>query len=210
MIKLLIADDHPIVREGLKQILKDDPNIVISGEAGDGEEALKKIRKEKYDVILLDISMPKKNAIEILDEVRKEKTQPRILILSIHSEEQYAIRALKAGAYGYLTKDSAPNELISAIKKISLGKKYISPSLTEKLVDNLGASLNKYPHEDLSSREYEIMLLLASGKRETDIASELFLSIKTVSTYKIRILKKMGMKNTSEIIYYAIKNRLIE
>lgn len=210
MIKLLIADDHPIVREGLKQILKDDPEIIVSGEANDGEEALRKIRKEKYDVILLDISMPKKNAIEVLDELREEKIQPRILILSIHSEEQYAIRALKAGAFGYLTKDSAPNELISAIRKISSGRRYISPALTEKLVDSLGTKANKYPHEDLSTREYQIMLMLASGKRETDIALQLFLSIKTVSTYKTRILKKMGMKNTSEIIYYAIKNKLIE
>jgi len=210
MIKLLIADDHPIVREGLKQILSASPDIVISGEASDGKEALNKIRKEKYDVVLLDISMPKKNGIEILDEIRKEKIKPRILILSIHSEEQYAIRALKAGAYGYLTKDSAPNELISAIKKISIGKKYVSPSLTEKLLDNLEVSLDKPPHEALSSREYQIMLLLASGKRVTEIATELFLNVKTVSTYKTRILKKMKMKNTFEIIYYAIKNRLIE
>lgn len=210
MIKLLIADDHPIVREGIKQILSDTPDIVISGEASDGDEVLEKIKKEKYDVVLLDISMPKKNGIEILDEVRRERLESRILILSIHSEEQYAIRALKAGAYGYLTKDSAPNELISAIKKISLGKKYISPSLTEKLVDNLGGDSDNPPHEVLSSREYQIMLLLASGKRVTDIASELFLSVKTVSTYKMRILKKMKMKSTFEIIYYAIKNRLIE
>jgi DNA-binding NarL/FixJ family response regulator len=210
MIKLLIADDHPIVREGLKQILKDDPDIVVLGEANDGKEALNKIRKEKYDVVLLDISMPKRNGVEILDEVRKEKVQPRILILSIHPEEQYAIRALRAGAYGYITKDSAPNELISAIKKISMGKKYISPSLAEKLVGNLGVSLDKTPHEVLSSREFQILLLLASGKRETEIATELFLSIKTVSTYKARILRKMKMKSTFEIIYYAIKNRLIE
>jgi len=210
MIKLLIADDHPIVREGLKQIIRNAPDIVISGEANDGIEVLNEIKKENYDVILLDISMPKKNGIEILDEIRKEKIKPRILILSIHSEEQYAIRALKAGAYGYLTKDSAPNELISAIKKISIGKKYVSPSLTEKLLDNLEVSLDKPPHEALSSREYQIMLLLASGKRVTEIATELFLNVKTVSTYKTRILKKMKMKNTFEIIYYAIKNRLIE
>jgi DNA-binding NarL/FixJ family response regulator len=210
MIKLLIADDHPIVREGLKQIIRNAPDIIISGEANDGIEVLSKIKKENYDVILLDISMPRKNGIEILNEIRKEKIKSRILILSIHPEEQYAMRALKAGAYGYLTKDSVPNELISAIKKVSMGEKYISLSLTEKLVDNLRVGLDKTPHEVLSNREYQVMLLLASGKSMQGIAKELFLSVKTVSTYKTRILKKMKMKNTFEIIYYAIKNKLIE
>lgn len=210
MIKLLIADDHPIVREGLKQIIRNAPDIIISGEANDGIEVLSKIKKENYDVILLDISMPRKNGIEILNEIRKEKIKSRILILSIHPEEQYAMRALKAGAYGYLTKDSVPNELISAIRKVSMGEKYISLSLAEKLVDNLRVGLDKTPHEVLSNREYQVMLLLASGKSMQGIAKELFLSVKTVSTYKTRILKKMKMKNTFEIIYYAIKNKLIE
>jgi len=210
MIKLLIADDHPIVREGLKQIIRNAPDIIISGEANDGIEVLSKIKKENYDVILLDISMPRKNGIEILNEIRKEKIKSRILILSIHPEEQYAMRALKAGAYGYLTKDSVPNELISAIRKVSMGEKYISLSLAEKLVDNLRVGLDKTPHEVLSNREYQVMLLLASGKSMQEIAKELFLSVKTVSTYKTRILKKMKMKNTFEIIYYAIKNKLIE
>jgi len=210
VIKLLIADDHPIVREGLKQILMDAPDIVISGEAKDGIEVLNKIKEENYDVILLDISMPRKDGIEVLNALRKEKVKPRVLILSIHPEEQYAIRTLKAGAYGYLTKDSAPNELISAIRKVSIGKKYISPFLAEELVDNLRVSLGKAPHETLSNREYQVMLLLASGKSMKEIAKELFLSIKTVSTYKTRILKKMKMKSTFKIIYYAIKNKLIE
>jgi len=210
VIKLLIADDHPIVREGLKQILMDAPDIVISGEAKDGMEVLNKIKEENYDVILLDISIPRKDGIEVLNALRKEKVKPRVLILSIHPEEQYAIRTLKAGAYGYLTKDSAPNELISAIRKVSIGKKYISPFLAEELVDNLRVSLGKAPHETLSNREYQVMLLLASGKSMKEIAKELFLSIKTVSTYKTRILKKMKMKSTFEIIYYAIKNKLIE
>ena len=210
MIKLLIADDHPIVREGLKQIIRNAPDIIISGEANDGIEAFSKIKKENYDVILLDISMPRKNGIEILNEIKKEKIKSRILILSIHPEEQYAIRALKAGAYGYLTKDSVPNELISAIRKVSMGEKYINLSLAEKLVDNLRVGLDKTPHEALSNREYQVMLMLASGKSMQEIAKELFLSVKTVSTYKTRILKKMKMKNTFEIIYYAIKNKLIE
>ncbi len=210
MIKLLIADDHPIVREGLKQIIRNAPDIIISGEANDGIEVLSKIKKENYDVILLDISMPRKNGIEILNEIRKEKIKSHILILSIHPEEQYAMRALKAGAYGYLTKDSVPNELISAIRKVSMGEKYISLSLAEKLVDNLRVGLDKTPHEVLSNREYQVMLLLASGKSMQEIAKELFLSVKTVSTYKTRILKKMKMKNTFEIIYYAIKNKLVE
>jgi len=210
MIKLLIADDHPVVREGLKQIIRNAPDIVISGEASDGIEALNKIKKENYDVVLLDISMPRKNGIEILNEIRKEKIKPRILILSIYSEEQYAIRALKTGAYGYLTKDNAPNELISAIRKVSSGEKYISPSLAEKLVDVLEVGFDKPFHEALSNREYQVMLLLASGKSMQEIAKELFLSIKTVSTYKTRILRKMKMKNTIEVIYYAIKNKLVE
>lgn len=210
MIKLLIADDHPIVREGLKQILRDAPDIVISGEAEDGIEVLNKIKKENYDVILLDISMPRKDGIEILNDLRKEKVKPRILILSIHPEEQYGIRALKAGAYGYLTKDNVPNELISAIRKVSRGEKYISPSLAEKLVDALKVGFDKPYHEALSNREYQVMFLLASGKSIQKIAKELFLSAKTVSTYKTRILGKMKIKNTYEIIYYAIKNRLIE
>lgn len=210
MIKLLIADDHPIVREGLKQIIRNAPDIIISGEANDGIEVLSKIKKENYDVILLDISMPRKNGIEILNEIRKEKIKSRILILSIHPEEQYAMRALKAGAYGYLTKDSVPNELISAIRKVSMGEKYISLSLAEKLVDALKVGFDKSSHEALSNREYQVMLLLASGKSMQEIAKELFLSVKTVSTYKTRILKKMKMKNTFEIIYYAIKNKLIE
>jgi DNA-binding NarL/FixJ family response regulator len=210
VIKLLIADDHPIVREGLKQILRDAPDIVISGEAEDGIEVLNKIKKENYDVILLDISMPRKDGIEILNEIRKEKIKPRILILSIHPEEQYGIRALKAGAYGYLTKDNVPNELISAIRKVSRGEKYISPSLAEKLVDALKVGFDKPYHEALSNREYQVMLLIASGKSMQEIAKELFLSVKTVSTYKTRILEKMKMKNTFEIIYYAIKNKLVE
>jgi len=210
VIKLLIADDHPIVREGLKQILRDAPDIVISGEAEDGIEVLNKIKKENYDVILLDISMPRKDGIEILNEIGKEKVKPRILILSIHPEEQYGIRALKAGAYGYLTKDNVPNELISAIRKVSRGEKYISPSLAEKLVDALKVGFDKPYHEALSNREYQVMLLLASGKSIQKIAKELFLSAKTVSTYKTRILEKMKIKNTYEIIYYAIKNKLVE
>jgi DNA-binding NarL/FixJ family response regulator len=210
MIKLLIADDHPIVREGLKQIIRNAPDIVISGEANDGIEVLNEIKKENYDVILLDISMPRKNGIEILNEIRKGKIKSRILILSIHPEEQYAMRALKAGAYGYLTKDNVPNELISAIRKVSMGEKYISLSLAEKLVDALKVGFDKPFHEALSNREYQVMLLLASGKSIQEIAKELFLSVKTVSTYKTRILEKMKMKNTFEIIYYAIKNRLIE
>lgn len=210
MIKLLIADDHPIVREGLKQIIRNAPDIVISGEANDGIEVLNEIKKENYDVILLDISMPRKNGIEILNEIRKEKIKSRILILSIHPEEQYAMRALKAGAYGYLTKDNVPNELISAIRKVSMGEKYISLSLADKLVDALKDGFDNHPHEALSNREYQVMLLLASGKSIQEIAKELFLSVKTVSTYKTRILEKMKMKNTFEIIYYAIKNRLIE
>jgi len=210
MIKLLIADDHPLVLEGLKQIIKQTSDIIVVDEACNGGEVLNKLEMNNYDVILLDFSMPQKNGIEILNEVKKKNVKTPILILSIHPEEIYAIRCLKAGAYGYLTKDSAPNELISAIRKVSMGEKYIRPSLAEKLVDALKVGFDEPFHGVLSNREYQAMLLLASGKSMQEIAEELFLSVKTVSTYKTRILKKMKMRNTFEIISYAIKNKLIE
>jgi DNA-binding NarL/FixJ family response regulator len=210
MIKLLIADDHPLVMEGLKQIIKQTSDIIVVDEACNGGEVLNKLEMNNYDVILLDFSMPQKNGIEILNEVKKKNVKTPILILSIHPEEIYAIRCLKAGAYGYLTKDSAPNELILAIRKVSMGEKYIRPSLAEKLVDALKVGFDESFHGVLSNREYQVMLLLASGKSMQEIAEELFLSVKTVSTYKTRILKKMKMRNTSEIISYAIKNKLVE
>jgi len=209
MIKILIADDHPIVRKGLKQILAETPNIVVAGEANNGAEVLTKVLKNEYDMVLLDISMPGRDGIDTLKELKDLKPNLPVLILSIHSEDQYAMRVLRAGAYGYLTKESAPEELISAIRTVSLGRKYISPSVAEKLVFNLDNNAEKRPHDKLSDREYQVMHMIASGKTVKEISEDLSLSVKTISTYRARILEKMKMKNIAELIRYAIKNGLV-
>jgi len=210
MIKILIADDHAVVRKGLKQILAETTDIVAADEAINGQEVLEKIRKNDYDIVMLDISMPGRNGLDILKQVKNEKPEMSVLILSMHPEEQYAVRALKAGASGYLTKDSAPDELILAIRKISQGRKYITSSLAERLAFYLEVDSEKPLHEALSDREYEVMRMIASGKTVKEIAEELFLSIKTISTYRSRIMEKMGMKNNTELVHYALKNRLLD
>ncbi len=208
-IRILIADDHPIVREGYKKILSDTPDMVVSDEAGNGQEVLNYIRKKDYDLILLDISMPGRSGLEILKELKTERPKLPVLILSIYPEEQYAVRAFRAGASGYLTKASAPNELISAIRKISQGGRYISSSMAEKLTYYLDIDSTKAPHEALSDREYQVMLMIASGKTVSEIAEELCLSVKTISTYRTHILEKMKMKNNAEITLYAVQNKLV-
>ncbi|MBM3157982.1 MAG: response regulator transcription factor [Chloroflexi bacterium] len=210
MIKVLIADDHAIVREGLKQIVADTPDITVAGEAKDGQEALAKIAKYNYDVVLLDISMPGMSGLDVLKQLRSIKPKLRVLMLSIYPEEQYAVRTLKAGASGYLTKESAPDELVAAIRKVSSGGNYISRSLGEKLVANLKRNDSKQPHEALSDREFQVMCMIASGKKGKEIAEELLLSVKTVSTYRRRVLDKLGIKNNSELIRYVMQNRLLE
>jgi len=210
MIKILIADDHPIVRQGFKQVLSETADLVVADEAGNGQEVLALVARKDYDVILLDTSMPGKNGLEVLKELRITNTKIPVLILSIYPEEQYAIRALKAGASGYLTKASAPEELISAIRKVSRGGKYISSSLAEKIAYELDGDAEKAPHDTLSDREYQILLMIASGKTVSDIADEMCLSVKTVSTYRSRILDKMKMKNNAELTTYAIRNKLVE
>ena len=210
MIKILIADDHAIVREGLKQIVADTSDMVVAGEAVDGREVLEQARKEDWDVILLDISMPGRGGIDTLKELRVEKPKLPVLVLSMYPEEQYAVRALKAGASGYLTKESAPEQLIAAIRKVSNGGKYISASLAENLAFHVEANSEKPLHETLSNREYQVMLMIASGKAVKEIAEELSLSVKTISTNRVRALRKMGMKNNSEITYYAIKHGLVK
>jgi len=209
MIKILVADDHTIVREGLKQIVGDVGDMMVADEAGNGQEALQKIREGDYDVILLDISMPGRSGLEVLKDIRAERPKLPVLILSMHSEEQYAVRALRAGASGYLTKASAPDELIGAIRKVSRGRKYVTASLAEKLALELDADTRKPPHEMLSDREYQVMLMLASGKAVKEIADELCLSVKTISTYRSRILEKMNMKKNAELTLYAIQNSLV-
>lgn len=210
MIKILIADDHPIVRKGLKQILEETTEMVVAGEASNAQEVLNKVLKEDFDIVLLDISMPGRSGLEILKEIKTLKPKLKVLILSIHPEEHYAERVLKAGASGYLTKESAPEELISAIRKVAQGRKYISPSFAERLVSTLDAETDKLPHERLSDREFEVLCMIASGKTITEIAEEMALSVKTISTYRSRILQKMNMKNNAELTYYVIKHNLLE
>jgi DNA-binding NarL/FixJ family response regulator len=210
MLRILIADDHPVFRQGLRQILNEASDMVVTDEVSDGLEVLGRVRAGCCDVILLDISLPGRNGIDILKQLKKERPKLPVLMLTMHPEEQYAIRALKAGASGYLTKESTPDELITAIRKVSAGGKYVSSSLAETLAYELGRMDEKAPHETLSDREYQIILLIASGKTVTEIAESLSLSIKTVSTYRSRILEKMRMKNNAELTYYAIKNQLVD
>ncbi len=210
MIKILIADDHTIVREGLKQILAETPDMVVSSEAKDGQEVLAKVAKNDYDVVLLDISMPGRSGLDVLKQLKIEHPKLPVLILSMYSEEQYAMRALRAGASGYMTKESAPDELIEAIRKVSRGRKYVSPSLAEKLAVSLELGDEKPPHEMLSDREYEVMSMIASGKTIKEIAEELSLSVKTISTYRTRILEKLNLKTNAAITHYAVQNRLVE
>lgn len=209
-MKVLIADDHAIVREGLKQIVMKMDEVSTVEETADGNEALTKIEKNKYDLVILDISMPGLSGLDILKTMKDRKEKASILILSMHPQEQYAIRALNLGASGYICKDSVYEELSSAIKKIAAGGKYVSSALAEKIVFDKKDDLNKLPHEKLSEREFQIMCMLAKGKTIKEIAGELFISDKTVSTYRMRLLEKMSMKSNAELTHYAINNNLIE
>ncbi len=210
MINILIADDHAIVRKGLKQILAETQDMVVAGEACNGFEVMEKVRNNHYDVLLLDISMPGKSGLDILKELKMENPKLPVLVLSMYPEEQYAVRVLRAGASGYLTKESAPEELVVAMRKVARGKKYVSPSLAEKLAVDLEVDASKPPHETLSDREYQVLCMIASGKTVGEIAEKLSLSAKTISTYRARILEKMNMKNSAELTHYAIQNKLVD
>jgi DNA-binding NarL/FixJ family response regulator len=210
MIKrILIADDHLVVRRGIRQILSDWSDSAVMDEACNGQEVLEKVHNNQYDLILLDISMPGRSGLEVLAQLKKDKPDQNILILSMHTEEQYAVRVMKAGASGYLTKESTPEELISAVERVSQGRKYVSSSLAEQLAFYLEAKTEKPPHELLSDREFEVLCLIAKGKTVTEIAEMLSLSIKTISTYRTRILEKMAMTNNAQLTHYAIKNNLV-
>lgn len=209
MIKVLIADDHPIVRQGLRQVLKETSDIIVAGEAGNGPETLDEVSRNDYDVVLLDISMPGRSGLDILRQLKIEKPDLRVLILSTYPEEQYAVRSLKDGAEGYLTKASVPDELVAAIRKAASGRKYVSSALAEKLAFDLNINNQKPLHETLSDREYQVMCMIASGKMAKEIAADLSLSVKTISTYRTRILEKMQMKSNAEITLYAIKQGLV-
>jgi two-component system invasion response regulator UvrY len=204
MIRVLITDDHPVVRRGIRQILEDDENIILIHEASDGKELLDKVTKQDYDVVLLDISLPGRSGIELISQVKKIRPRTAVLILSIHSEELYAIQALKFGASGYLTKSSAPEELLTAVYKISKGEKYISASLAERMAENLFSDTEKPFHLLLSPRELEVLQLFTDGKTVSQIAEDLSLSPKTISTYRERLLSKLRLKNTADLIRYGI------
>jgi two-component system, NarL family, invasion response regulator UvrY len=208
MIGILIADDHAIVRAGLKQLVIDHPQMAVIAEANTGSEALELIRKLSPNVVLLDISMPGRGGLEVLSDIKKEFPRLPVLILSVHPEEQYAIRALKAGASGYITKDTAPEELITAILKVSNGGRYITRSLAEQFLHLFDAE-NEPPHTTLSNREFQVFSLLAGGKTATEIANELSLSVKTLSTYRSRILEKLRLKNNAQLIHYAAQHHLL-
>lgn len=210
MIKVLIADDHAVVRSGLKQILAETKDIVVAGEATNGREALEKVRAQSWDVLVLDITMPGRSGLDILKDIRQTHRDLPVLVLSMHAEEQFATRMLKAGASGYLNKESAPDELVKAVRKVHAGGKYVSAAQAERMVSELTDDSDKLPHELLSDREYEILCLIASGKTPTEIAKELALSVKTVSTYRSRILEKMHLSTNAQLTHYAIKSGLVE
>lgn len=210
MIRVLIVDDHAIVRQGLRRILDETKDIRVGGEATNGVEALKKIRTEKWDVVLLDISMPEKNGIDTLKLILEGNSAAKVLMLSMYPEDQHAVRLLKGGASGYLTKDAAPEQLVDAIRKVMAGKKHISPVLAELLLHECGRDSGKPPHEMLSDREYQVLRLLGSGKKVSEIARILSLSVKTVSTYRVHILEKMKLKNNADLMMYVVENGLRE
>jgi len=209
MIEIMIADDHAIVRAGLKQRINDTKDIIVKDEASNGDEAFNKAIQNDYDVILLDLSMPGRNGLDIIKEVKNQKPKVKILVLTIHPEEQYAMRVLKAGASGYLTKESAPQELISAIRKVALSGRYISPSLAEKLVFEIEDKKEKSIYRTLSDREYQVLCMTATGAKLDNIAAELSISVKTVSSYRSRVLRKLNLHSTAELIRYAIDNQLV-
>jgi len=210
MIKVLIADDHAIVRQGLKQILADIPDMEVFGEAGSGDEALKFIRDAGWTIMLLDIAMPGKNVMELIKLAKQQSPHLPILILSMYPEDQYAIRMLRAGADGYLTKESAPEQLVAAIRKVAKGGKYISPTMTEKLIAELNSNQDVPLHATLTDREFQVFCGICAGKSITDLSQQMTLSVKTISTYRTRLMKKMNMSKNAEIIHYAFKNDLLD
>jgi DNA-binding NarL/FixJ family response regulator len=209
-MKILIADDHSVVREGLKQYVKGLEEVKLIEEAVDGNEAWTKIKNGSYDLVILDVSMPGMSGLDVLQKLKERNLKTRVLVLSVHPQEQYAIHAFKLGASGYISKDNAFEELTLAIKKIASGGRYVTSAFAEKLAFNGYDSDTRKPHEKLSEREFQVMVMLAKGKSVTEISKEISISDKTVSTYRARILEKMGMKKNAELTMYAIKNNLIE
>jgi DNA-binding NarL/FixJ family response regulator len=208
-MKILIVDDHAIVRAGLRQILAEAGDSFTVAEAGDAQVALDLLRTRTFDMVLLDVALPGRNGIELLKQIKTEWKKLPVLMLSMYPEDQYALRALRAGAAGYMTKESAPEQLLSAVRKVVTGGRYVSPALAELLACRLdGETAGETPHLELSDREYEVMRLIASGRTVSEIADALSLSVKTISTYRARILEKMGMKTNAELTHYAVTRGL--
>jgi len=210
MTRILIADDHAIVREGLKQIVQQTSDIIVVDEASNAAETIEKVRRLQLDILLLDISMPGRSGLDVLLELKRDFPQLPVLILSLHPEDQYALRMLKAGASGYVTKESASDELVQAIRKVAQGGRYMSTTLAERLIFDMVQDNSALPHELLSNREFQVFRLIAAGKTVKEIGDELSLSVKTISTNRTRIIEKMGLRNNSEFTQYAIKHKLLE
>jgi DNA-binding NarL/FixJ family response regulator len=208
-MRILLADDHAVVRRGLKQILTEAFSRATYGEARNGQEALELVWKENWDVVVLDITMPGRSGLDVLRQIKESKPRLPVLVLSMHPENQFATRVLKSGASGYMTKESAPAELVGAIKNVLAGRRYVSAALAENLAASLSTN-HKAPQDKLSDREFQALRLIASGKTVSEIARELSLSVKTISTYRSRILEKMGLKNNAELMRYAMQHRLVE
>jgi two-component system invasion response regulator UvrY len=209
MLRVLIADDHAITREGLKRILTDYPEPVNVGNAADAAQTLSMVRRNEWDLVLLDISLPDRSGLDVLKSIKKERPALPVLVLSMYPVDQYALRVLKAGGAGYLTKESAPEQLLAAVGKVSEGGRFITPELAEHMAKGLAGGSPTLPHEDLSDREFEVLRLIASGRTPTEIAGHLSLSVKTISTYRTRLLHKMGMRHNAELTHYAISNHLV-
>lgn len=210
IIRIVIADDHAFLREGIKKTIHDETDMKIIGEASNAADALKLIKELEPDIAIVDISMPGKSGLDVLKELKSIKKKYKVLILSMHPEDRFAIRALKAGAAGYLTKESAPDELVKAIRTVLTGRRYVSKALAEKLIDILSDEQDKLPHEQLSDREYEVFIKIASGKKATEIAKQLSISVHTVNTYRARILEKLSRSSNVELTQYAMHNNLID
>jgi DNA-binding NarL/FixJ family response regulator len=209
VIKVLVADDHAIVRRGLRQILAETPDVMVGGEAATAQDVMRLVQDERWSVVILDISLPGGSGLDLLADIRKARPELPVLILTVHPEDQYAVRAIRAGAAGFLTKESAPEKLIEAVRKVATGGRYVSAELAETLASVLAGENRGAPHERLSDREFEILKMLASGKTVSEVARDLGLSVKTVSTHRTRLLKKMAMKTNAELTAYAIRSGLV-
>lgn len=210
MLRILVVDDHAVVRRGLRQILETQADIAVAGEAETGADALALLRDQPFDVVVLDITMPGRGGLDVLKEIRAIRPGQRVLVLSMHPEERYAVRVLRAGAHGYMTKETAPEALVNAVRKVASGGKYVSPTLAERLVHEVGAPATRPAHELLSDREYEIMRLIASGKTVGEIAALLHIGVNTVSTYRTRVLRKLDLANNAELMRYALHHQLVD